>query len=287
MKFFHCFCSCRETHIWTGISKSKCEGLSHFCTGVLCHVILCCNLWALNLAWSLGYLSSSAPLYAPCFVLVWLHFILDSLPTKGTSSRETSARPVSWGFYFFPRPYFHVFSLCSEEGPCSSLWGSGSHGWREQPHWQHNTLFLCMCWHSFQSSGSGTREGLSALLLVTLCSPPLLPPRQDPKPLKDHFLVFVFNVNSQASLCVQCEIIPNFECDNPSFFLCISLMYPFCSLVPCFSPLPLETCLRCGYCGAFFLATYPTAGWRWPLSYLQFYMAFMFWQGGTTKKTAP
>lgn len=137
MKFFHCFCSCRETHIWTGISKSKCQGLSNFCTGVscrLCHVILCCNLWALDLAWSLGYLSNSAPLYAPCFLLVWLHFILDSLPTKGTSSRETSAHPVSWGFSFFPCPCFCVFnlSLCGEEGPCSSLWGSGSHGWREQ-----------------------------------------------------------------------------------------------------------------------------------------------------------
>lgn len=79
VKFFHCFYNCRETHIWTGISKSKCQGLSHFCTGVpcqLCHVVLCSNLWALNFALSLGYLSSSAPLYAACFLLVWLHFTL-------------------------------------------------------------------------------------------------------------------------------------------------------------------------------------------------------------------
>lgn len=78
-KFFHCFSSCREAHIWTGISKSKCQGLSRCCTGVpgrLCHVVLCSNLWALNLAQSLGYLSSSAPLCTPCFSLVWLHFIL-------------------------------------------------------------------------------------------------------------------------------------------------------------------------------------------------------------------
>lgn len=138
-----------------------------------------------------------------------------------------------------------------------------------QPRWQHNTLFLCICWHSVQSSGSGTWEGLNVLLLVTLCSLTNSPPRQDPKPLKDHFLVFVFNVNSEASICVQCEIIPNLKSDNPSFFLCLFKR------------------LGCGYCGASFLATYPTAGWRWSLSHLQFYMVFMFWQDGTTKISAP
>lgn len=30
--------------------------------------------------------------------------------------------------------------------------------------------------------------------------------------------MFMFNVNSQASLCVQYEIIPNLESDNPDFF---------------------------------------------------------------------
>lgn len=80
----------------------------------------------------------------------------------------------------------------------------------------------------------------------------ILPPRQDPKSWKDHFLVFVFNVNSQASLCAQCEIIPNPESDKPIFFLCINMMYLFCLLVPCSSLLPLETCLRYGYCEALF-----------------------------------
>lgn len=76
---FRCFCRSKETHIWTGISKSKCQSLSHFCTGEACrlrHIILCCNLWALNLAQSLEYLSCSALLYAPYFLLVYLHFIL-------------------------------------------------------------------------------------------------------------------------------------------------------------------------------------------------------------------
>lgn len=140
MGFFHCFCSCRETHIWTGISKSECQGLSHFCTGVpcqLCHVVLCSNLWALNLAQSLGYLSSSAPLYAPCFLLVWRHFILvqrteftahPSHRQQGNFCSSCLMRTLN----FFPCPYFHALSLSSEEGPCRKLWGSGSHGWGEQ-----------------------------------------------------------------------------------------------------------------------------------------------------------
>lgn len=147
-------------------------------------------------------------------------------------------------------------SLCSEEGPCSTLWFAWLKRAELQPRWQHNTLFPCICWHSLQSSSSDTREGLNVLLLVTSCSLALLPPTQGPKPVKDHFLGFVFNLNSQASLCVQCEIIPTTESENTSFFLYINLTYPFCSLFP---PLPLETCFRCGYCGgALFLATYPT-----------------------------
>lgn len=138
--------------------------------------------------------------------------------------------------FFFPHPCFLAFSLCSDKGPCSSLWFSWLKRADVQPHWQHNMLFPCFCWHSLQNSGSATREGLNALLLVTMYSPASLPPMQEPKPLKDLFLGFVFNVNSEASLCVQCEIIPALESDNPGFFLYIKLMYPFCSLMPCFSP---------------------------------------------------
>lgn len=64
------------------------------------------------------------------------------------------------------------------------------------------------------------------------------------------------------------------------------LNVPLCFLVSCFSLLSVEKRLRCDYCGASFLATYPRAGWRWPLSHLQFCVAFMFWQDDTTELSA-
>lgn len=156
VKFFHCFYSCREAHIWTGISKSKCQGLSHFCTGVpcqLCHV-LCSNLWALNLAQSLGYLSSSAPLYGACFLLVWLHFILVQrigFTAHPRHQQQGNFSPSCLMRYLilFPCPCFHALSLSlrGEEGPCSNLWGSGLHGWREQrcSRAGSTTLYSCAC----------------------------------------------------------------------------------------------------------------------------------------------
>lgn len=173
---------------------SRFESLLHWSTlpTLSYHVVLCSNLWSLNLAWSLGYLSSSAPLYAPCFLLVWFHFILvQRTGSTAHPSHLTAGELVLLLSHemlnFFPAHVFmHSVCLCAGKKVPAAIWGSASHGWGEQ---RCSHTGMCTCCHSLQSLG--TRKGFSLLLLVAWYSPASLPPRQHPKRLKDHFLVFV------------------------------------------------------------------------------------------------
>lgn len=83
MGLFHCFCSCGETYVETGVSKPKYQRLSHFSAGEACrlgHVVLSWSLKTLIVAQPLEHLSCSVPLYAPCISVPFRAFLLSPLP---------------------------------------------------------------------------------------------------------------------------------------------------------------------------------------------------------------
>lgn len=83
MGLFHCFCSCREIYVETGVSKPKYQSLSHFCAGEACTLgrfILSWILKMLSLAQPLERLSCSMLLYAPCILVPFQAFLRLPLP---------------------------------------------------------------------------------------------------------------------------------------------------------------------------------------------------------------